>query len=605
MPSIPSDTVSAVAFSPSRSQTAGPQSPPSDNLPVVLEEAYAATVDPERYESLLDAWESYLGRLNETSDPVQDPTAVYATHFSRALEILDKLGRQRQAIDAEQATVDAISWPALICNSRYQVTASNRGIDIQMPCPLAKFHPDNHFCEQVIQALQEWSAKQGQTRLLPLKTPDGKLQNCIIITELENQESRPTNRRFLIAEASVEFDAATQDMLRAEFELTAAELLTLAYLVQGYAAEQISELRHVTINTTRKQIRGFLEKTGAQSQTDLIRLVVALVAQLGETRLAIDATTTQSADSQDWRRMTLKDGRQLCFLEFGDPNGRPLLFLHHMMGGPMWLPEARRRAAENGWHVIAPSRPGFGHSDALALTGEALVNQTVDDLCALLDYENIEAAVILGSMSSAGLAASFVVNNPNRSLAMLNVGFGGRCDEAMIASLPKRPRIMAQTSLKSDLATRFLVRVGIAAIDILGPRKHLEIHVAHSPPDMQALADPQICETLSEGLTHSVYQGVDAFCKDGYVALTDWRDRLEAASQLVPSACVVGKEDRITPFEQMQRLLDGLGNYQLIPTENAGQLLFYSHGNLVMQHLEVLWEKQVKTTLISRRDSNP
>jgi len=73
----------------------------------------------------------------------------------------------------------------------------------------------------------------------------------------------------------------------------------------------------------------------------------------------------------------------------------------------------------------------------------------------------------------------------------------------------------------------------------------------------------------------------------------------------VPSACVVGKEDRITPFEQMQRLLDGLGNYQLIPTENAGQLLFYSHGNLVMQHLEVLWEKQVKTTLISRRDSNP
>ena len=164
------------------------------------------------------------------------------------------------------------------------------------------------------------------------------------------------------------------------------------------------------INTTRKQIRGLLEKTGAHSQTDLIRQVVALVAQLGETRLAIDTTNTQSALSQGWRRMTLKDGRQLCFLEFGDPNGRPLLFLHHMMGGPMWLPEARRSAAENGWHVIAPSRPGFGHSDALALTGEALVNQTVDDLCALLDYESIKAAVILGSMSSAGLAASFVVN---------------------------------------------------------------------------------------------------------------------------------------------------------------------------------------------------
>ena len=566
----------------------------ADALPVVLEEAYAATVDPERYESLLEAWEVYLTGMSESNDVVQDPSTLYAAHFSRALEILDKLGRQRQAIDAEQATVDAISWPALVCNTRYQVTASNRSIDIKLPCPLGKFHPDTHFCDQVIRALAQWSSKRGQTRLLPLKTPDGKLQNCIIITELEPQSAKPADRRFLIAQASVEFDLATQEMLRTEFQLTSAELLTLAYLVQGYTAEQISELRHVTINTIRKQVRGLLDKTGANSQTDLIRQIVALVAQVGETRLAIDATNMQARVSQGWRRMTLKDGRQLCFLEFGDPKGRPLLFLHHMMGGPMWLPAAQRRAAESGWHVIAPSRPGFGQSDAVPLSGDALVNQTIEDLCALLDYENIDAAVILGSMSSAGLAANFVVRKPHRSLAMLNVGFGGRCDEAMIESLPKRPRIIAQTSLKSDLATRFLVRVGIAAIDILGPRKHLEIHVANSPPDMQALADPQICDTLSAGLTHSVYQGVDAFCKDGYLALTDWRDELEAASRLVPSACVVGKEDKITPFEQMERLLSGLGKYQLVPTANAGQLLLYSHGDLVMRQLELLWTKQVR-----------
>ncbi len=609
MPPITADTmttatVTATLYGETSSEDASAEDTPSDGLPVVLEEAYAATVDPERYESLLDAWETYLKRISESNEPIQDPAAAYAAHFSRALEILDKLGRQRQAIDAEQSTVDTISWPALICDSRHRVTASNRAIDIKLPCSLAKFHPDEHFCEQVTQALQEWSSKSGQTRLLPLKTPDGKLQNCIIITELEAQTPKLADRRFLIAEASVEFDGATQDMLRAEFQLTAAELLTLAYLVKGYPADQISELRHVTINTTRKQIRGLLDKTGANSQTDLIRQVVALVAQVGETRLAIEATNTHARLSKGWRRMTLQDGRQLCFLEFGDPNGRPLLFLHHMMGGPMWLPSAQRRAADNGWHVIAPSRPGFGQSDSVALKGEALVNQTVDDLCALLDYENIEAAVILGSMSSAGLAANFVVRKPQRSLAMLNVGFGGRCDEAMIASLPKRPRIMAQTFLRSDLATRFLVRVGVAAIDILGPRRHLEVHVSHSPPDMMAIADPQICDTLSAGLTHSVYQGVDAFCKDGYLALTDWRAELEAASQLVPSACVVGKEDKITPFEEMQRLLEGLGNYQLVSTDNAGQLLFYSHSNLVLQQLEVLWARQVKAQLIADRQGS-
>lgn len=581
--------------------TDNPTSSATGALPLVLEEAYASTVDPERYESLLDAWETYLGTISESAGWKGDPSAIYAVHFSRALEILDRLGRQQQAIDAEQSTVDAISWPALICNSQDQVTASNRAIGVKLPCPLHRFHQDEYFCEQVTQALKGWSNKRGQTRLLPLKTPTGKLHNCVIITELDSDtdSTQPPERRFLIAEASVEFDDTTQEMLRTEFQLTSAELLTLAYLVQGYPADQISELRHVTINTTRKQIRGLLDKTGANSQTDLIRLVVALVAQVGETKLAVATANTQVRGSPAWRRLTLQDGRQLSFLDFGNPDGRPLLFLHQMMGGPMWLPDAQRIAAERNWRVIAPSRPGFGHSDAVAVSGDALVDQTIDDLCALLDYGNIRSAVIVGSMSSAGLAARFVVRHPTRSLAMLNVGFGGRCDDEMIASLPKRPRIMAQTSLKSDLATRFLVRVGVAAIDILGPRKHLEIHVAQSPPDMRALADPQVCDTLSAGLTHSVYQGVDAFCKDGYLALTDWEEALKDASRLVPSACVVGKEDRITPFEEMQRLLEGLGEYQFVPVEDAGQLVFYSHNHVVMQQLESLWQKRDQQNLVT------
>ena len=86
-----------------------------------------------------------------------------------------------------------------------------------------------------------------------------------------------------------------------------------------------------------------------------------------------------------------------------------------------------------------------------------------------------------------------------------------------------------------------------------------------------------------------MHQGVDAFCKDGYLALTDWRAELEAASALVPSACLVGKEDRITPYEQMERLLRDVTNYPMIPVEDAGQLVFYSHGRVVMETLEMLW----------------
>jgi pimeloyl-ACP methyl ester carboxylesterase len=60
--------------------------------------------------------------------------------------------------------------------------------------------------------------------------------------------------------------------------------------------------------------------------------------------------------------LALPDGRSLAYAEFGDPDGRPVLFFHATPGyrrNP-WATDAELRSA--GVRLIAPDRPGVGRS---------------------------------------------------------------------------------------------------------------------------------------------------------------------------------------------------------------------------------------------------
>src|SRR6266542_813126 len=60
--------------------------------------------------------------------------------------------------------------------------------------------------------------------------------------------------------------------------------------------------------------------------------------------------------------IALPDGRWLAYAEFGDPEGRPVLFFHATPGyrrNP-WATDAELRSA--GVRLIAPDRPGVGRS---------------------------------------------------------------------------------------------------------------------------------------------------------------------------------------------------------------------------------------------------
>src|SRR3546814_6614122 len=91
--------------------------------------------------------------------------------------------------------------------------------------------------------------------------------------------------------------------------------------------------------------------------------------------------------------MTLADGRQLTWQEFGLPDGRPVLYFH---GGGSFSLEAgifHREAVQRNIHLIATNRPGAGGS---SLCPGRPVAAYSNDLRELFDHLKIEKFACLG-----------------------------------------------------------------------------------------------------------------------------------------------------------------------------------------------------------------
>lgn len=550
----------------------------------LLEVTYSSTADPELFDDLLVVWEQYMAQT-----PNLDKRGPHVTHFNKALQIFSAIGRRRLQQGRDKDLLASFSTPAFLCRRDMSVQAMNhaaRAISGQALGMLLG-HTDLADAARTL-------GPSRHTDIVPLYDPAGRLIDCAVISlqsaPLTDSQGTGAPSCLIVLTRPGRADSPAWIKLAARFDLTAAESQVLHALVAGNQPESIAATRGVSVNTVRTQIRKLLEKTGAASLTDLVRQTLLICTQL-ETMALADrmAGDRIGIAAEDERSILTSDGRLLNYRELGDSAGRPLLFIHNMMGGTALPTVIQRAALTRGWRIIAPSRPGFGGSDAVALKNMDLVERSARDFAELLDHLQVPAALVLGLMSSAGLGLMFANRYPNRTAALLNVAHAGVYDDEMIAAMPNPARTMATTFRRSSLAIRFLVRVGIAAIDMPGPVAMMRRQIAQSPADSALIDDDEMMTELGRLIQHTANQGGEAFTKDGFVALHDFRPFMRSLDPAIPALALLGQDDLIYQARHARRLLPDLPHYPVEYLPKAGQYLFYAHYDAVFDRAEKLW----------------
>jgi pimeloyl-ACP methyl ester carboxylesterase len=267
------------------------------------------------------------------------------------------------------------------------------------------------------------------------------------------------------------------------------------------------------------------------------------------------------------------NGHQVGVYEYGDPNGSPVFALHGTpaCGAGFDWTDAPARARK--LRVIAPDRPGIGHSDRVPM---ASVADYAAELRALADALEIDRFAVIGYSGGGPYALAVAHALPGRvSLVELVAGAGEIGTFAKLKDLSRSDQQL--TWLASH--TPAVARVVLRAAD-LGARVAPKVALRSAATEMSA-GDRQVLRDLGTPreamalFTQALAGSSSGVITDYALLARPWHVALEEIS--VPVHCWHGTADTLVPLAHTTAMMERLPNASLTTWPDEGHLGLITH----------------------------
>lgn len=375
----------------------------------------------------------------------------------------------------------------------------------------------------------------------------------------------------LLSEVQRGIDAGIRARLAEAAGLIASESQLLKGLIQGKPIQTIAQELGRTEGTVRQQLKSVMAKMGVNSQQQLISTAYALSLMHRQTR---PAAAPQGA--------VLHRGRHgvVGLHAFGPEDGMPVLMLHGALFGIGALPALREAAVTLGLRVIAPERPGFGHT-ALP-EGACPVAQATRQATEILDALGLPRVVVLAHDIGTRFAADLAAEAPARVAAVVAAPATPPMQTwAQTADMPTRHRVNAWAAQHVPGLMDKIVALGLAQIARKGTEVIPRLVFDGCDFDQAVLRRPGAGAALDEAFALAWAQRGAGFRADMRLTNEDWQ--ATARRIAAPFLCLHGAESRTVSrnaVEALARSLPG-GRFRLV--EGAGHSLPVSHPALILR----------------------
>ena len=271
------------------------------------------------------------------------------------------------------------------------------------------------------------------------------------------------------------------------------------------------------------------------------------------------------------RSVTLPDGRELAYEEYGDPAGEPVLSFHGGLSSRLDAAPAHQAALDLGVRLISPDRPGIGWSTFQP--GRRLLDWPAD-VAALTDALDIDRFAVMGWSCGGPYAAVCGARMSERITAV------GLLSSAVPLELVGTTKGLA----RDDRILLFLVRwapwlasalLRVTIGDATETRLYREIRRSFPAVDRAALEERGSIVDAVAFVKESMRQGAEGCLQDYRVFGSPWGFDLREVT--APVQIWEGEEDDTGPPEYRELLLRYLPHAQLSVVPGEGHLSLLQH----------------------------
>jgi pimeloyl-ACP methyl ester carboxylesterase len=276
--------------------------------------------------------------------------------------------------------------------------------------------------------------------------------------------------------------------------------------------------------------------------------------------------------------LTLADGRKLCFQEYGDPQGRPIIYAH---GAPSCRLEGDifdQDAAKNGFRIVAIDRPGFGQSDFLPGRQWTDYVSDMEQLTAHLGIDKFGHIGWSGGGPPTLAVARFIPDRLDFAISLAGQpGLESPEDKKLLS---KADQVAVSLLHASPLFFRSFFRM-MSAMEKMAPQKFLDSFIKSAgPDDARILSRPEVRDWFAAVEAEAFRQGGKGVAWDAEIDYTGFG--FKAAEISFPLHVFQGDQDNFVPYDLQKKYMSNVpnsvwhdlpGRGHFFPVEMTGEII--------------------------------
>ncbi|OCW58631.1 alpha/beta fold hydrolase [Hoeflea olei] len=561
----------------------------SDRLLNLLDKAYDAPFRPDSFDDLMRAaHEFYFTRADAAAPHAleagdYDNNRMITSHLDRIERLLNERELENRAHPGNIAS-PALST-LLIDPATGEVEGNPNAREFfghDFPVHIRKLNLDPASRTDLMQMARQAVGQEGFTtdiRLVKRRQDDAAhLAKCGRWVSAQYSTGGET-RGLAVSIVHFQWSAQALAFCRSMFDLSASETDVLAALLNGKSQTEIAEDRCRSVETIKSQSKAILRKSGCRRITDLLVLATTygLIADDGSS-LPQGRAATGPAIARPDRIFTRADGRKVSYGLFGDPAGKPVLFVHGLVQGPFFPADMIERFRKDGIRVIAPSRPSFGRTDP-PRDWKDFDRTVVEDARLLVAELTGEPVTVVAHQGGVSHACRIAAALGSQAKNMVMVSAGVPIDEEKhIAHMGMQTRIAALGVKYTPRILETMIHIGIVTWLRKGLKPYAQNLFSNSPTDLAHLEDPRIYPICEAGILHMIEQGAKALIHDGKAAMADWE--ADYAGLRCPVRWLHGGCDPIIRPDFVEEFAAAHGGAPVEIVEDGGNTMHLSHSEI-------------------------
>ncbi|HEV2369259.1 MAG TPA: alpha/beta hydrolase [Acidimicrobiales bacterium] len=271
----------------------------------------------------------------------------------------------------------------------------------------------------------------------------------------------------------------------------------------------------------------------------------------------------------DTRVMELPDGRELAWLELGDPSGKPVIGFHGTPGSRFQLVVDEDSVRTAGVRLVSVDRPGYGHSSFHP--GRRLADWP-NDVRELADHLGLARFAVIGISGGGPHALACAALLPER------VAAAGVLSGVGPLAAPGAEEGMMPTNVFITKVGRHTTRPLQAVFGLMTrvqrrwPEPVLRLMTKQMPAaDAEIVSRPEVHRVFVQEARRTSATSAKASAQDFQVFSRDWGFRLQDIE--VPVHFWQGDADRNVPFAHARQMAAAVSGATLHEVAGGGHLM--------------------------------